>query len=318
MSIKLAYAASTARVPFANFGDALNPIILHLLTGEEILHSNFDSDEHKLIAIGTILQDFRNGTADVWGTGLDVRVSAMPNERHYFDPLLTNVFYRVHAVRGQITAHTLRAFGIDVPSTYGDPAILLRRMLNTYVRGEKKEKIGLVCHLSELTHYDNTAGTRSDLNFYKLGSEDLSIISPITPPNARDVLEKVKEIASFKYILSRSLHGLIIADIFDIPCAYFTDGAFKSGVYNIFDARIDIDHRIRDYYSGLGRATAPVYVCPPEGVNVEEAKTFLDQNWEPYPKWTSISSNLLNALPLPINGYQDYSNIPSSVENLKV
>ncbi|EKU82866.1 polysaccharide pyruvyl transferase family protein [Massilia timonae] len=318
MPIKLAYAASTARVPYANFGDALNPIILHLLTGEQISHSNFDSDEHKLVAIGTILQDFRNGTADVWGTGLDVRVSAMPNERHYFDPLLTNVFYRIHAVRGQITAHTLRAFGIDVPATYGDPAILLRRMLNTYIKGEKQGKIGLVCHLSELTRYDNTASTRDDLHHYKLGSEDLSIISPITLPTAKDVLAKVKEIASYKYILSRSLHGLIIADIFDIPCAYLTSGTFRSGVYNIFDATVDIDHRIRDYYSGLGRTTAPVYVCPPDGVNVEEAQRFLERSWEPYSKWNSISNNLLNALPFSINGYQDYTTIPSTIDNLKV
>jgi pyruvyltransferase len=317
MQINLAWAASTSDTPYSNFGDALNPILLHLLTGREITHSNFDSNESKLVAIGTILQDFRNGKVDVWGTGLDVRVPCQQGERRYFDPRITNVDYCVHAVRGIMTAHTLSSFGVNVPKVYGDPAILLRRLLHSYVKGERQDKLGMVCHLSELQNYTDFSEV-SDLELYKFDSEEAKVISPLTKPFAKCILEKIKEIASYNFILSRSLHGLIIADIFDIPCAYYTTGGFESGVYSIFDNSVDIDHRFRDYYSGIGRTVVPVYVCPDEGIDVDDAKQFLTRNWEPFSQWDAISERLVNALPFCVDGYTDHTEFASSIDALKL
>lgn len=307
-TINLAYASSIPERPWANFGDSLNPILMHLLTGAKIAHADFDQNIPRLAAIGTILQDFSSGELDVWGTGLDVtQTSVAPSARH-FDPSLTGINYKIHAVRGMITNSVLRAAGIHTNNIYGDPAILLKKMLNTYVGSQKTGKIGVVCHLSELAVYDDSTTPIPDIARYHFDSDDIFLISTVVKPEPIAILEKIKEIASCSYILSTSLHGLIIADIFETPCAQISDANLAHGNYSIHDYRAIVDHRFRDYYSGMRQNDLPIFFAPvSERMDTSVIKAFLDSAWRPLRHLEEIAERLVEALPVRATGYHDHT-----------
>ena len=318
-SLNLSYASSIPERPWANFGDSLNPILMHLLTGLKINHKNFNEDVPRLAAIGTILQDFSKGSLNVWGTGLDVTKTSVAPGLKCFDPTKTGVDYKIHAVRGAVTDSVLKAFGIKTNGVFGDPAILLRKMLKSYIGSERNNKIGVVCHLSELESYDDSNVPKKDIKRYEFESDDIKLISTIVKPSANSILEKIKEIASCSYILSTSLHGLIIADIFDIPCAYLSSANMSHGEYSIYDYRGFIDHRFRDYYSGMRQLTMPVFFAPKtKAINVSEAIAFLSCAWKPLKFVDEIAEELVSAFPLSITGYEDQVIFPEYLDQLKL
>jgi len=318
-SLNLSYASSVPSRPWANFGDSLNPILMHLLTGLPINHSNFNEDVPRLAAIGTILQDFTRGDLDVWGTGLDVTKTSAASTLKCFNPLQTSVNYKIHAVRGAVTDSVLKSFGLQTNSVYGDPAILLKKMLGTFVGDKKNGKIGVVCHLSELERYDDSAAAKENILRYRFESDDIKLISTIVKPEPMAILEKIKEIASCSYILSTSLHGLIVADIFGTPCAYLSSAAREHGHYSIYDYRSLVDHRFRDYYSGMQRASLPVFFSPPAAkMPVHEIQGFLEDSWLPLQNLNEVADRLVGALPLPAKGYHDHPIFPDYLASLKL
>ena len=318
-SINLSYASSVPERPWANFGDSLNPILMHLLTGLKIKHSDFDEDAPRICAIGTILQDFSKGDLNVWGTGLDVTKTHSAPELSYFDPRFTGVNYKIHAVRGAVTEAVLKSFGLHTTGVYGDPAILLKKMLKSYIGDEKNGRVGIVCHLSELERYDDSAKASKDILRYDFDSDDVDLISTIVKPNPSSILEKIKEIAGYSYILSSSLHGLIIAEIFGTPCAYLGLAALPHGRYSIFDYREIVDHRFRDYYSGLRQTTLPVFFAPRDKkIEVSEVRPFLDASWAPPLFIDEIAEELVYSLPLKASGYCDHLDFPEYLNDLKL
>lgn len=318
-SLGLVYAASVKERPYANFGDALSPIILHLLTGERIKHLNFDSDCERIASVGTILHNFSNGNLHVWGAGLDVTRNVKNFKKQYFDPFDMNIDYNIHAVRGRITEAALSCFGIPVSNVYGDPAILLRRMLKSYVGNKSNGKIGVVCHLTELDRYSPGSSAKEDLIRYNFDDSQFKLINPITNPDPISVLEKVKEIAECSYILSASLHGLIVAEAFEVPCAMLSSSVSQHGRFSVFDYKERLDHRFRDFYSGMDEAAFLAYSAPKkESLEPELVKDFLVNNWVSIKKFEEISNNLVSALPVEPKGYCDHAELPESLMSIKV
>ncbi|MBD8617098.1 polysaccharide pyruvyl transferase family protein [Pseudomonas putida] len=318
-NINLAYASSIPERPWANFGDSLNPILMHLLTGAEITHTDFDQDVPRLSAIGTILQDFSNGELDVWGTGMDVTYTRNAPWANCFNPSLTGIDYKIHAVRGMITNSVIKAAGIPTNDIYGDPAILLKKMLKTYVGQHKTGKIGVVCHLSELASYDDSGIPKPEIARYHFDSDDIVLISTIVKPEPMAILEKIKEIASCSYILSTSLHGLIIADIFETPCAQISDEDLAHGTYNIYDYRSIVDHRFRDYYSGMRQHSLPIFFAPQShSMNTSAIKNFLESAWKPLKYLDEIAEELVHALPVRASGYHDHRTFGEYLSKLKL
>ena len=318
-SLNLSYASSIPERPWANFGDSLNPILMHLLTGLKINHVNFNENVHRLSAIGTILQNFSKGHLDVWGTGLDVTKTSVIPSLKYFDPLKTDITYKIHAVRGAVTDTVLNSFGIKTNGVYGDPAILLKKILHSYIGSEKNGKVGVVCHLSELESYDDSAIAKKDIIRYQFESDEIKLISTIVKPDFISILEKIKEIASCSYILSTSLHGLIIADIFDIPCAHLSSGRLPHDRYSIYDYRSIVDQRFRDYYSGMRQVTLPVFFAPNDTkISVAEVIAFLEAQWSPLRFLNEIAEELVDSLPLRVSGYHDHPSFPGYLSQLKL
>lgn len=196
-----------------NFGDYLSSVIVTKMAAD---HGFFIDEElaapKRLLAVGSILHFARDDNI-IWGSGVNGKV----------DPQL-HTFKRldVRAVRGPLTRDFLRKRGITVPETYGDPALLLPVLLpDRFKRNEFNTKgTWIVPNLHDLTA---VSGLRN-------------VISPLQRWS-----KVIDQIINAEFIISSSLHGLVIADAFGVPCRYVR----LSQIENIF--------KYNDYAQGVGR-----------------------------------------------------------------
>lgn len=186
-----------------NFGDEITGPILRTIFGIEAVPSPMRAAE--LLAAGSILDSWRRATfrtrianaltmdrsrdLHVWGTG-----SMLPGEPIWPQRL------HVHAVRGALTSGEV---GADV--VLGDPGILAGLLVEG--PSHKDQAVGLV------PHYVDFDFVRRSIVLpprWKLISPEQSV---------KDVLS---QIAASDLIASSSLHGLIAADSFGIPCLWLS------------------------------------------------------------------------------------------------
>jgi len=191
-----------------NFGDAVNPHIIKLVSGLEPVKGG--RGDH-LIGIGSVLQKAGEHSY-VWGAGLmhpDMPVR-VPGER-------------IRAVRGRRTLEILRERGIlgrDVP--LGDPGVLVRRYADRLV-GPAVERRFRACVVPHHASYD-------DLAFKELREDpDVKLVNMRS-----NSLDTLRSIAEAEVVLSQSLHGLIFAEALNRPSLWISnnvtsDWCFKFG-----------------------------------------------------------------------------------------
>lgn len=121
----------------------------------------------------------------------------------------------IRAVRGPITAEAVTRSGYTTPTVMGDPALLMPMFIEP-CRGT--HRVGLVPHLSDEWNHDDCIDPRDD------------------------PLQVVKKIASCDWVVCGSLHGIIVADAYDIPAVLAQSNEF-------------IGHPLKyaDYYASTGR-----------------------------------------------------------------
>ena len=114
---------------------------------------------------------------------------------------------------------------LDIPT--GDGGLLVERWVGYYP--EKKYKVGIIPHFKEQEH--------PSVKKLLEGYEDTTLINLREDP--KTVCEKIGEC---EYIISSSLHGMIVADSFHIPNIHITlnNGMFGDG------------NKFADYLSGFG------------------------------------------------------------------
>ncbi|WP_454778851.1 polysaccharide pyruvyl transferase family protein [Klebsiella michiganensis] len=205
-----------------NAGDHLAKIIVkQMLTiaDKEI----FDKKDYrkKLLSIGSVMH-FANSNDCIWGTGINGKIS---------DSHLKFVDLDVRAVRGPLTQDFLKKRNISVPSVFGDPGLLLptffsKDLLLSDVKESARDFI-VIPHMNE------------DFTIYERFKN--SICSP-----KQGALSFTKDIVNSKFVVSCSLHGLIIAEAYGIPAIFLEN---ESG-----ESRFKYD----DYYFGTGRDNYPV------------------------------------------------------------
>ena len=199
-----------------NFGDWLSPALCQLLSGRTIEQA--DPNRCDLVAVGSILhrikQRWFNRRIHIWGTGFMAEHPEIPC-RHYY-----------HAVRGWHTARLIRGAEIK---TVGDPGLLADRLLPDHAATPKTCSLGLVPHYLD-----------REVPFVK------TLASQIPGTVVLDVflepLEFLRRAAACEFILSSSLHGLIVADSFGIPNAWIS----------LSDSVRGAGFKFADYYSVFG------------------------------------------------------------------
>lgn len=181
-----------------NFGDLVGPWLASKLTGRPVLNiRNTSGSTGAIYGVGSIVNSItkEHKNSRIWGSGLitDARIEkVMANLKE------ANI-EKISSVRGKITAQYLRDYGFNVPEIYGDPALIFSDLYTpkkTTVTGEKV----IVPHY---IHYKL---------FKSLNLEGYHIV------NVRDnVTDVIDQIAGAKSVISTSMHGLILAQSFQVP-----------------------------------------------------------------------------------------------------
>jgi hypothetical protein len=157
-------------------------------------------------------------------------------------------------------------------------------------------------HLSELSDRAYEAHPKPEFRRYNVPEElrgTVRLINTVTPVDALGLQQRVEEIWSCKRIVSTSLHGMVFAESFGIPCLYFYPGESGGAETRPLDPNDErVDRRIRDLYLGLGQTTLRMYKqARTEETDWEALIAAIDRLWAPI-AWTGEDA-LFESFPLP-------------------
>lgn len=169
-----------------NFGDLLSPTLLKRYNFRPLYSKVHQAD---IVSIGSILHFVPSQYSGyIFGSGLiEDQSRNFPNAN-------------IIGVRGELT---LKKIGGPKVAFLGDPGLLADRLLKK--RREKKYLVGIVPHYVD----------KQDERIQKLSQKYHKEIKIIDVQNTS--LTVIREIDECEYILSSSLHGLVVADSLDIP-----------------------------------------------------------------------------------------------------
>lgn len=179
-----------------NWGDDINYFFVKEISKKPIILLN-DTFLGKYfvtnyLIIGSTIGMISNNNSIIWGAGL-------------IDEDMMNSVYNIKyicAVRGPKTRQCLIENGYDCPAIYGDPALLIPLIYFPEIR--KKHKLGVVCHYNDAILLENMGIT---------DNKEIKIINPSKYNHWHDFID---EILSCEYIISSSLHGIIIGEAYKI------------------------------------------------------------------------------------------------------
>jgi len=214
----------------SNIGDGFNPLIFnHFIGNKHPVYKHIDSlpvfsEKPHIIGIGSIIK---------WGKEVDASKqiivgSGFISEEHVpyaHQPL------KIISVRGPKTRAKYLEYGLKCPAIYGDLGLLTRYVIPPPITCNKKFKIGFIPH-----YYDK----KTALILKVKENPDWTVINirqAYTPKRF------VKQIHECEYILSSSLHGIIISDSYGIP-AYHIE---------LSDKIIGGQWKFKDYYESVKR-----------------------------------------------------------------
>lgn len=235
-----------------NFGDELSLYLVEKMTGRAYRQADKYADG-KLVAIGSLLTwDVMHTDCRVWGTGTLTGHALIPTQKRWF-PInrklrslaisLKGKRARIFAVRGPLTRELILQSGMECPEVYGDPAILMPDYFSP--TSTKTHRAGLILH-----HSQSALG-----NVEALSEAGIKLISIQREGNSQ-IEAFINDVHSCEKIFSTSLHGLIIAQCYDVPAQWVViDGAA------IHD---DVQHKFMDYFIGAGQQSQIPEVIAPE------------------------------------------------------
>ena len=214
---------SWGKVVHRNWGDDINCFLLKALTGKKISYLYVSSLANRLrkdnfLVIGSTITMLTNSHTIIWGAGVIDSSQPLPAKPK-----------KVLAVRGPLSRQYLLERGIACPPVYGDPAMLMKYYYKPNVC--KKYQLGVIPHYDDFSHPA----------IQNLQKEKEVLI--IKMEGYKDWLEVVNQICSCEYIASSSLHGLIMAETYDIPNLWIElYGKLLGGHFKFHDFFLSIGH----------------------------------------------------------------------------
>ncbi|GAB3753254.1 polysaccharide pyruvyl transferase family protein [Zhihengliuella somnathii] len=212
-----------------NFGDVLGPaLVSRMLRAEGLRQDSSDEPVTTLYSIGSVMHMVKSGD-HVWGTGVNGKEISKKHDV---------VDARFHAVRGHLTRNFLQDLGVRVPEVFGDPGILTSVY---FPRADLPEP---------LFHSDVTIVP--NLHDYRHFAHLHNALNPRLP-----LLDCLSTIASSKFVVGSSLHGLVVAESFGVPARRMVSAA-------------EPDFKYEDYYSGTGRTNQTAAISVEDALDLGE------------------------------------------------
>lgn len=200
-----------------NFGDFLSADIVEFVSRRKVVHANIRTAD--MVAIGSVLNREKKARTwgfprklHVWGTGSGNLNDTFCGRHHY------------HAVRGKKCLSQIQ--NAKHQPALGDPGLLASSLVAK--PSSKRFRVGVIPHIA---HRDSPEII--ELMARIPGARLIDVYSPV-----KQVLE---EIASCEFVLSSSLHGLIVADSYGVPNQWLAMGRNPWKEY-----------KYQDYYSSFG------------------------------------------------------------------
>ena len=227
MTIKLYWHRGSGKSDTSkqNFGDYLSPLIVEAISRKKVAYA--PPPKADMIAIGTILaKEYKakrflcHHRLHIWGSGCGKDEERF-SQRHYY-----------HAVRGIESLRRINGSPNDIQ--LGDPGLLAELLLSK--PKVKIYRIGFVPHYAD----QNLPVVREFINTFP----GVHFINVFSPP-----MEVIAEIAKCEFVISSSLHGLVISDSFSIP-----------NIRAVLSKGIIDELKFTDYYSAFG-------IPPPESID---------------------------------------------------
>jgi pyruvyltransferase len=212
-----------------NFGDALNPHLFEYLSGTKPHHVKNNYSGKCYIMVGSIL-NWSKGDNICWGGGFAQDCGNI------------NLRGEILHVRGPMSREVVLKNNLSCQDDYyGDPAILISQYYKPNI--DKKYKLGVMPHI--IDYHDITINNPDILKI------DLN----------KDYKSVINDMLSCEKIISSSLHGLIVADAYQIPSLWveFSDKVIGGGF------------KFYDYYKSIGVET-------PKRIDLRNNKTISDLN----------------------------------------
>jgi len=215
-----------------NWGDDINKFFIEYCTNKKVffvpyskVHINIESP--CFLLIGSIVGFYDLNNKYIYGSGV-------------MDPSkgVRGIPRKIYSVRGPKTRQILLNAGIDCPEHYGDPALLLPVFYKPQRPKHNKPVIipnmgsfeDSMSQINSLTKYID--GVLLDLRKYE---------------NWTNVIEVI---AGASFVISESLHGLIIAETYSVPNAWVE-----------FKEHPDYwNFKFEDYYESIGKNEKSVRV----------------------------------------------------------
>lgn len=259
-----------------NFGDDINPFIIENLSNKKIKRVMVFSKKKSMIfdflkmirgvvlgfygvsvfieyirslihpdyvvCIGSILQNGFSKKAKIWGAGIIHKESFINRSDFY-------------AVRGLMTVERLKSLGYNFKGKIGDPALLLPLIYNPNIK--KNNQIGIIPHV---THFDTAKKIFNNQEKYTL--IDLS---------ENNIERTIDLIKSCKYIVSSSLHGLIVSHAYNIPALHIQ-----------LEGKLAGDGiKFLDYYSSVDiKGYTPIKTSNSELLNTDYFKDMFEKHYQ--------------------------------------
>lgn len=267
-----------------NFGDDLNFYILKRIFPTRTLFSanNLLFFKENLLFIGSIIGNYSDSKSIIWGSGA------------IEDNIIIKKPKRILGVRGPMTRDLLLKNNIDCPSIYSDPALLLPILYNP--NNKKKYKYGIIPHYVDIKS-ENLILLKSILG------NNVKIISLINYSSIQDVINQINEC---EYILSSSLHGIIVSDAYKVPNIWI----------ELSNKVVGSGFKFYDYFSSVNRAIKSP-LCIKTNISREE----IDQCLHQYDRPNIDIIPFLKATPIQLNNsiiekaYHYYNVSPSIIDN---
>lgn len=175
-----------------NVGDALNFYLIHKISNRSVFEVKMGGVRH-ILGIGSIIH-LGSGKSLVWGAGL-IEEGIVLDQK-------TLASMKFFAVRGKKTRELIaRKIGRSLSCTLGDPAVLMPIYYMPNVK--KRYALGIVPHYVD----------KESRGFKRLLELTSAKVIDVELP----VEAFIDELSECEVIISSSLHGLILADSYNIP-----------------------------------------------------------------------------------------------------